>query len=1067
MNFNKRLSVANEKFDAGEHALEIANYQQAVDNFLEAAELFKSIKGQEKNYASCLVNATNAFNKLGNYIKAETLLNKAFTILNETLGTEHPSIAVIFNNLANVYTAQGNYSKALEFNEKALAIREKHLDSQHPHVATSLGNFANIYYLQGDYAKATEFHEKALAIKEKHFGSQHPSVATSLGNLANIYSAQGDYAKATEFNEKALAIQEKHFGSQHPDVASSLNNLATIYQAQGNYTKATEFNEKALAIREKHFGSQHPSVASSLGNLANIYTDQGNYAKATEFHEKALAIQEKHFGSQHPDVASSLNNLATIYSDQGDYAKAKEFYEKALAIWRNKFGNDHIAIADGLYNLAKSYQKEGKHTEAKQLHQQALAIREGKLGFEHPKTTQSLKNLAETISTETDNTGTFSAISQLHKTVLQFLLQKRENNPQLFFTLRTHRNDEQGRLSKGYWFLGEEEFLYFSFWKGIDSTNQMPTIAIEINLEQQQVTITLNGNDSREKAEFLQDITQLLDGFSQATNNKKQWKKTYSQDWQSALDAFLIDKTQIDDYLAFKNNQIADFSFIPETEFLQSLKFTTLLRQKLESAEIKTLNEIGEPLKLHSLQLENIGHFESLGIDLSRQVTIFIGENGSGKSTILKAIALALSGIAGTLNTELIQDYLRILKTEFDGTKQFCNSGSIHLNLKINAVQSQIIEFNHTELQGVKVETFVDNKDEWLLSSDNRFIDLVLGFPQGKKRAQKNVGKIAEPNLNDVIDLIEDRDIANWKADLVEWIVALYREPDAKIRTENLVQINWVFDIFSKIISDTETNAIRLKSAVHDPATGKKDIIICTPDMPDGISLDLLSQGYTNIFIWVGRLVMRLYSALAAHQTAAKDDKNPFLRNPNTRGKRYEANTIQDLHGIVLIDEIDTYLHPQWQRNILVVLATVFPKLQFIVTTHSPLILSNFSSFDIKEEINGKEIKITGVNFTIYNLVKDEQSGKITIELFNSSEYYPFASKNSRVLKHMRVEERPKIIQHKLKRLDTLVREMSKNNPSFTQAEELITELKSIIDPYDEDLIRLETTLKNKKILIK
>ncbi|EIJ41362.1 putative ATP-binding protein involved in virulence [Beggiatoa alba B18LD] len=944
MNFNKRLRLASEKAEAGEHALNTANYQQAVDNFLEASELFKGIKGQEQNYASCLVNTANVLNNLGNYTKAETLLNKA------------------------------------------------------------------------------------IPIQKKILGSEHPDMATSLGNLANIYQAQGDYAKAIEFNEKALAIEEKHFGSQHPDVASSLGNLATIYQAQGDYAKAIEFNEKALAIFKKHFGSQHPNVATSLGNLATIYQAQGDYAKAIELNEKALVIREQHFGLQHPNVAMSFNNLANIYADQGDYAKAEEFYEKALAIWRNKFGNDHVAIADGLNNLAESYRKEGKHAEAKQLHQQALAIRESKLGFEHPKTTQSLRNLAETISQVVSSLIRLSSISQLHNTVLQFLLQKREKNPQLFFTLRTHRNDEQGRLSRGYWFLEEEEFLYFSFWKGIDSTNQMPTIAIEINLEQ-QLTITFNGNDSREKAEFLQDITQLLDGFIQSTDGK-QWKKTYPQDWQSALDAFLIDKTQIDDYLAFKGNQIADFSFIPEAEFLQALKFTTLLRQKLESAEIKILTEIGKPLKLHSLQLENIGHFESLGIDLSRQVTIFIGENGSGKSTILKAIALALSGVPRTLDTELIQNYLRILNTDFDGTKHFCNNGSIHLNLQINAIQSQIIEFNDTELGGIGVETFVDNEDEWLLSSENRFIDLVLGFPQGKKRAQKNVGKIAEPNLNDVIDLIEDRDIANWKNDLVEWIVALYREPDAKIRTENLVQINWVFDIFSKIISDTDATAIRLKSAVHDPATGKKDIIICTPDMPDGISLDLLSQGYTNIFIWVGRLVMRLYSALKAHQTIAKDDKNLFLRNPNTRGKRYEANTIEELHGIVLIDEIDTYLHPTRQRNILRVLVEKFPHLQFIVTSHSPMVLAYLTQWK---------------NTTVYKLENNIATsvqhfyGRNEIDLF--FEFYG-------------IEARPPEIQEKIDALYNFF-----DQEQLEPAKQLLNELREILGDNDPIINELSTSI--------
>ncbi|OUD14406.1 tetratricopeptide repeat protein [Thioflexithrix psekupsensis] len=811
MNFNKRLRVAKEKFEAGLTALNSAHYQEAVDCFLESAKLYKGIREQKQNYAVSLVNAANAYYRLGKYEEAKLRLDAAIPIQKKILGVDHPDLAASFDILASVYQEQDDHT-----------------------------------------------------------------------------------AKAEVFYKKSLAIRKKHFGDRHPDVATSLNSLANVYKEQDNHTKAKEFYEEALDIRKQCLGDQHPDVAISLNNLANIYQEQNDYSKAILFYKESLAIFEKNFGSQHPNVAAVLNNLATLYEKQGDTPEAKELQAKALA------------------------------------------IREGKLGVSHRETKQSLNNLANIIIQNPNTAKDITEIAVLHNVVLQFFMQQLEKTL-FYFTLRTPRNDEQGRLSKGYWFLGEEEFLYFSFWKGIDSTNQMPTIALVLNIEQ-QLTIVFNGEDSPEKAQFLQDLTQLFDGFIQI-DGEKRWEKTYSQPWENALEHFLIEKTQIDDYLTLKGGKIEDFGFIPEAEFLQSLRFIRLLSDKLKSGEIKQLTEIGKPLKLHSLQLENIGRFENLNIDLSRQITILIGENGSGKSSILKAIALALSGKAKNLDVELIQHYLRIEGTDEDGVKIFCEKGSIRLDLQINAAQSQIIELNDTELSGVKIKVFVDNDDEWLLATDNRFIDLVLGFPQGKKRDSKAIGNIVEPNLNDVLNLIEDRDISKWKADLVEWIVALYREPDAGIREKNLVQIQWVFDIFSKIISDTESNAIRLKTAVHDPATGEKDVIICTPDMPEGISLDLLSQGYTNIFIWVGRLVMRLYAALSAHQTAQKAEKHPFLRHPNARGKRYEANTIQDLHGIILIDEIDTYLHPMRQRSILRVLVETFPCLQFIVTSHSPMVL--------------------------------------------------------------------------------------------------------------------------------
>ena len=59
------------------------------------------------------------------------------------------------------------------------------------------------------------------------------------------------------------------------------------------------------------------------------------------------------------------------------------------------------------------------------------------------------------------------------------------------------------------------------------------------------------------------------------------------------------------------------------------------------------------------------------------------------------------------------------------------------------------------------------------------------------------------------------------------------------------------------------------------------------------------------------------------------------LLNPNLLDKVLETP------GVVLIDEIDLHLHPSWQKKIMDNLMSIFPNIQFIVTTHSPSILLN------------------------------------------------------------------------------------------------------------------------------
>jgi predicted ATP-binding protein involved in virulence len=59
-----------------------------------------------------------------------------------------------------------------------------------------------------------------------------------------------------------------------------------------------------------------------------------------------------------------------------------------------------------------------------------------------------------------------------------------------------------------------------------------------------------------------------------------------------------------------------------------------------------------------------------------------------------------------------------------------------------------------------------------------------------------------------------------------------------------------------------------------------------------------------------------------------------------TVGKNNNDTNYLNGTGVILIDEIEQHLHPKWQRNLLPTLTKIFPKLQFVVATHSPQILS-------------------------------------------------------------------------------------------------------------------------------
>lgn len=80
------------------------------------------------------------------------------------------------------------------------------------------------------------------------------------------------------------------------------------------------------------------------------------------------------------------------------------------------------------------------------------------------------------------------------------------------------------------------------------------------------------------------------------------------------------------------------------------------------------------------------------------------------------------------------------------------------------------------------------------------------------------------------------------------------------------------------------------------------------------LKLHKLSEGYSSLLALVGHLY--------CHALASRGD----VGKPS------------DIWGLVLIDEVDLHLHPSWQRSILPALQKIFPSIQFIVTTHSPII---------------------------------------------------------------------------------------------------------------------------------
>jgi len=140
--------------------------------------------------------------------------------------------------------------------------------------------------------------------------------------------------------------------------------------------------------------------------------------------------------------------------------------------------------------------------------------------------------------------------------------------------------------------------------------------------------------------------------------------------------------------------------------------------------------------------------------------------------------------------------------------------------------------------------------------------------------------------------------------------------------------VDWLSELFYKDNISKIKSGIKLKQAIevledllHENVKIKVEKGEFKPEVSfyekeTKVKFEQLADGYKSVLIWVVDMVARLF-------------KIP---------QNVKKNETKDLHGIVLIDELDLFLHPKWSYEIVKKLKRWFPKIQFIISTHSPIL---------------------------------------------------------------------------------------------------------------------------------
>ena len=360
-------------------------------------------------------------------------------------------------------------------------------------------------------------------------------------------------------------------------------------------------------------------------------------------------------------------------------------------------------------------------------------------------------------------------------------------------------------------------------------------------------------------------------------------------------------------------------------------------------------------MELQKLTINNFKMFENIELSFKAGFNLLLGDNGVGKTTILEAAAVAIGGfLTGMENVATRNIYVGDIRYHVEKDSNGIPNPSFHYPVEISCEVQYADSVYSWDRQKSSPEgkTTTNPKDIYSVarklvnSTDHEVIWPVLSYQSASRSwvtRRSDAGKKLRKQLHDrrcgylgCLDTVADlKSVYEWCYEM-EW---LFLQNHVRPVT---------YSEFTNIISTfmSKINGGIKSEVVFHPALKK----LIYMENGEYMLIEDLSAGYQSVL----RMVIDLAYRMA-------------LLNPDAGDK------IRMAEGIVLIDEIDTNLHPKWQWKIVEALVETFPNVQFIAATHSPIIVSSCKNANIICVNGNYEIKYLSdaYAYTVDEILRD------------------------------------------------------------------------------------------------
>jgi predicted ATP-binding protein involved in virulence len=385
------------------------------------------------------------------------------------------------------------------------------------------------------------------------------------------------------------------------------------------------------------------------------------------------------------------------------------------------------------------------------------------------------------------------------------------------------------------------------------------------------------------------------------------------------------------------------------------------------------------------IHIKNFKGIEYIDLQFNKQFNVLIGENGSGKSSILDAISIGLGtflmntsasfGLKGTNSRPLLKDEIRkvivsdnnieLSDVELSGT--FCVDKIDECipwkrEQKIGAKNLTVRDAYELKLYGRNIIEGLHTNIDFPLFA-NHTTGRLWGQIYEKSKTEKKIGyEITGSRLDGYYACLDPRSIDQ---KFLNWFKT-YEDSILKFNKDRAL-----YDAFTRSITSmvNDWNEIHFHWGLDD--------ILGKNQEGKWVQLRNLSDGYKGIISLTADIAYRAIKL------------NPHL------GER----AVLDTEGVVLIDEIDMHLHPKWQRHIVEDLKRTFPKIQFIVTTHSPFIVQSLKAEEVinldENELSEDPDVMTIEENALFMGVSDDNSDKFERKEKLATEYLSLLDVNN------------------------------------------------------------------------